>query len=63
MATPNVPLLKHLISNGNTTTFEWRTGRKPSHVEDQTVSIDLSDEIEATTEGILWVFLHPYKRD
>ncbi|RUS91241.1 hypothetical protein EGW08_001047 [Elysia chlorotica] len=51
MTSQNVPLLKHLISNGNTTTFQWRTGRKPSQVEDQTVSIDLSDEAEATTEG------------
>ncbi|GFR99291.1 CDK5 regulatory subunit-associated protein 3 [Elysia marginata] len=46
----NVPLLKHLINNGNTTTFQWRTGRKPTQVEDQTVSIDLSDETEATIE-------------
>lgn len=46
----NVPLLKHLINKGNTTTFEWRTGRKPTQIEDQTVSIDLSDETEATNE-------------
>ncbi|GFN75969.1 Cdk5 regulatory subunit-associated protein 3, partial [Plakobranchus ocellatus] len=51
LASLNLLLLKHLIDKGNTTTFEWRTGRTPDQVEDQNVSIDLSDEMEVATEG------------
>jgi len=47
----NLRLLKHLLSRGNTTTFEWRTGRVPSHVEEQDISIDVSDEQDVGTGG------------
>ncbi|CAG5131829.1 unnamed protein product [Candidula unifasciata] len=47
----NVCLLKHILSKGNTTTFEWRTGRVPSKVEEVQIKIDLSDEQDAATDS------------
>jgi len=53
----NVLLLKHLLSKGNTTTFEWRTGHVPKQVQDQDITFDLSDEQDTMTgeaEDIDW---------
>jgi len=52
----SLPVLKHLMTHGNTTTFEWRTGKTPSQVEEQGIKIDLSDELDvgAEAEDIDW---------
>ncbi|BFZ06477.1 hypothetical protein BsWGS_09515 [Bradybaena similaris] len=47
----NVRLLKHILSKGNTSTFEWRTGRAPSKVEEEHITIDLSDEQDTTADS------------
>lgn len=37
-------MLKHVLKNGNTTTYEWRTGTKPEKVDLTKVVIDTTDE-------------------
>ena len=51
MSESSLPVLKHLMTHGNTTTFEWRTGKTPSQVEEQGIKIDLSDELDVGAEG------------
>ena len=36
--------MKHVLKNGNTTTYEWRTGTKPEKVYLTKVVIDTTDE-------------------
>lgn len=40
----SLPMLKHVLKNGNTTTYEWRTGTKPEKVDLTKVVIDTTDE-------------------
>ena len=40
----SLPILKHVLKNGNTTTYEWRTGTKPEKVDLTKVVIDTTDE-------------------
>ncbi|XP_059151211.1 CDK5 regulatory subunit-associated protein 3-like [Physella acuta] len=47
----NVPLLKHILSKGNTTTYEWRIGKAPKQIDQQDISIDLADEQDAGANG------------
>lgn len=37
-------MLKHVLKNGNTTTYEWRTGTKPEKVDLTKIVIDTTDE-------------------
>ncbi|XP_014666357.1 PREDICTED: CDK5 regulatory subunit-associated protein 3-like isoform X3 [Priapulus caudatus] len=49
-----LPMLKYIMAHGNTTTYEWRTGKKPSRIdepvinveEDESVTISTSDQID-----------------
>ncbi|GFV19625.1 CDK5 regulatory subunit-associated protein 3 [Trichonephila clavipes] len=43
-----LPLLKHIIEKGNTTTFEWRTGEPPEVVEETTLVIPLDVDCAST---------------
>lgn len=43
-----VPVLKYVQKNGNTTTYEWRTGTKPDKIDETAVVIDVSDEKDVT---------------
>ncbi|XP_054714638.1 CDK5 regulatory subunit-associated protein 3-like isoform X2 [Uloborus diversus] len=43
-----VPMLKHIIEKGNTTTFEWRTGEPPEVIEVTTPVIPLDVESGST---------------
>ncbi|CAL1536755.1 unnamed protein product [Lymnaea stagnalis] len=47
----NVRLLKHILSKGNTSTYEWRTGQPPTRTDHQEIAIDLSDEQDAAANG------------
>ena len=44
----NVPMMKYLLENGNTTTYQWRTGNKPEVVEEAKIFIDTTDEQDVT---------------
>lgn len=39
-------MLKYLMENGNSTTYQWRTGEKPEVIEEAKIFIDTSDENE-----------------
>ncbi|KAH9523867.1 CDK5 regulatory subunit-associated protein 3 [Bulinus truncatus] len=47
----NVRLLKHILSKGNTTTYEWKTGKKPNKIDNQDISIDFSDELDTAKDA------------
>ncbi|KAK2187354.1 hypothetical protein NP493_168g01020 [Ridgeia piscesae] len=52
-----VPLVKYVIANGNTTTFQWRTNKVPSRVEEPTLDYltgEDEDEKENEAEEIDW---------
>lgn len=42
-------MLSHVIKNGNTTTYEWRTGTKPEKVDQTKIVIDTTDEQDPVT--------------
>lgn len=42
----SLPMLKYIMENGNTTTYQWRTGQKPEVIEEAKVFIDTSEENE-----------------
>ncbi|KAL5009859.1 hypothetical protein ScPMuIL_012164 [Solemya velum] len=44
----SLPVLRFVISHGNCTTYEWRTGKKPEVVEEPKISIDVTDEQDPT---------------
>ena len=47
-----VPLVKYVIANGNTTTFQWRTNKVPSRVEEPSLDyLTGEDEDEKETEA------------
>ena len=47
-----VPLVKYVIANGNTTTFQWRTNKVPSRVEEPTLDyLTGEDEDEKENEA------------
>ncbi|ESP02849.1 hypothetical protein LOTGIDRAFT_230360 [Lottia gigantea] len=48
--------LKHVIKKGNTTTYEWKMGKKPVHIDETSILIDTSDENDTAdnTEDIDW---------
>ncbi|XP_050677763.1 CDK5RAP3-like protein isoform X2 [Leptidea sinapis] len=43
-ATEVLPLLQHVIENGNTTVYEWTYGEAPLQIEEDPVHIDVDDE-------------------
>ena len=43
-AKESVPVLQHMIANGNTTTFHYRHGKEPSSVEEVTLNFAIDDE-------------------
>ncbi|XP_052091242.1 CDK5 regulatory subunit-associated protein 3-like [Mytilus californianus] len=47
----NLPMLKHIIKNGNTTTYEWRTGTKPEKIDCTKLFIDTTDEQDPLTDS------------
>lgn len=52
----SLPMLKYIMENGNTTTYQWRTGQKPEVIEEAKVFIDTSEENEVgqVTDDIDW---------
>lgn len=52
----SMPMLKYILENGNTTTYQWRTGQKPEVIEEAKVFIDTSEENEVgqVTDDIDW---------
>ncbi|XP_022286338.1 CDK5 regulatory subunit-associated protein 3-like [Crassostrea virginica] len=52
----SLPMLKYLMENGNSTTYQWRTGEKPEVIEEAKIFIDTSDENEVVqvTDDIDW---------
>ncbi|KAI8767290.1 CDK5 regulatory subunit-associated protein 3 [Biomphalaria glabrata] len=51
ISSENLKLLKYVLSKGNTTTYEWRTGKKPNKIVHQDILIDLTDESENTKDA------------
>jgi len=49
----SLPVLKHLLKFGNTTTFQWKTGREPKEIVNPPINIDLSDEQDVSGEAEL----------
>ncbi|XP_060578828.1 CDK5 regulatory subunit-associated protein 3-like isoform X2 [Ruditapes philippinarum] len=45
-----VPVLRYIQQKGNTTTYEWKHGCKPVHVENSRVVIDTKDEEDVVVE-------------
>lgn len=56
----SMPMLKYILENGNTTTYQWRTGQKPEVIEEAKVFIDTSEENEVgqVTDDVSHFFLH-----
>lgn len=52
----SLPMLKYVMQNGNTTTYQWRTGEKPEVVEESKIFIDTTDEVDVVqvTDDIDW---------
>ncbi|XP_071100814.1 CDK5 regulatory subunit-associated protein 3-like [Haliotis cracherodii] len=46
----SLQFLKFIISNGDVTTYQWRTGSAPVKVEDTNIQIDTTDEQEVVEE-------------
>ncbi|KAK3105980.1 hypothetical protein FSP39_010044, partial [Pinctada imbricata] len=44
----SLSMMTYLLQNGNTTTYQWRTGDKPEVVEEAKIFIDITDEQDAT---------------
>lgn len=45
----SLPMLKHVLKSGNTTTYEWRTGTKPEKIDLAKIVIDTTDEQDPVT--------------
>ena len=43
-----VPMLKFVVTHGNCTTYQWRTGEKPEKVIEPKTFIDTTDEQDAS---------------
>lgn len=39
------------MSRGNVRVYEWRTGQPPQVVEEESIKIDISDELDPTTQA------------
>lgn len=54
--TDSLPMLKFVQSRGNARVYEWRTGSPPEVTEEQSIKIDLSDELDTPiqSEDIDW---------
>lgn len=39
-----VPLTKHVISKGNTTTYEWKNGETPTRVEETQIDFHIEED-------------------
>lgn len=55
----SLPMLKYIMENGNTTTYQWRTGQKPEVIEEAKVFIDTSEENEVgqVTDDVSYFYL------
>lgn len=55
----SLPMLKYIMENGNTTTYQWRTGQKPEVIEEAKVFIDTSEENEVgqVTDDVIYFYL------
>lgn len=47
----SLPVLKFVMSRGNVRVYEWRTGQPPQVVEEESIKIDISDELDPTTQA------------
>ena len=56
----SVPMLRHIITHGNTSTYHWKYGKKPVRVEESTIFIDTADEqdVVENPETVSIVNLH-----
>ena len=58
-------MLKYLMENGNSTTYQWRTGEKPEVIEEAKIFIDTSDEneiVQVTDDVSLLIIIYFYLR-
>lgn len=55
----SLPMLKYIMENRNTTTYQWRTGQKPEVIEEAKVFIDTSEENEVgqVTDDVSYFYL------
>lgn len=54
-------MLKYLMENGNSTTYQWRTGEKPEVIEEAKIFIDTSDEnevVQVTDDVSLFIIIY-----
>ncbi|XP_041371768.1 CDK5 regulatory subunit-associated protein 3-like [Gigantopelta aegis] len=52
----SVPMLQHVMAHGNTTTYQWKYGKKPEHIEESAIFIDTADEQDVENPGTIdWV--------
>ncbi|XP_050404822.2 CDK5 regulatory subunit-associated protein 3 [Patella vulgata] len=57
LSSESLKALKHVQSRGNTTTFEWKTGKIPDKVEASSILIDTTDEddLVENPDDIDWI--------
>ena len=62
----SVPMLRHIITHGNTSTYHWKYGKKPDRVEESTIFIDTADEQDVVenpeTVSIVNLHIHTHRQ-